>query len=256
MKKVNKTGFLKGFLSAALVFGCISSALAASGAVSFSQVRLAMNGNVVFDQSESLTASNGQPIPSSITYTDAAGGGTTYLPLSYISRLLDTPISWDGATNTVSLGTYKGVASGGASLTENPDDGGSLPLTRVGRKAGPFTEVEPIQSEGFPIMARTAYRSTEEYEYDTPVQARNGNHISITITNKGADHLILLVGREYTVGQELISTQVPAGQTVTRTFRVEQTDDGLNPRFYAMVTYYSGLSQDMDFEISATQFNA
>lgn len=67
MKKVNKTGFLKGFLSAALVFGCISSALAASGAVSFSQVRLAMNGNVVFDQSESLTASNGQPIPSSIT---------------------------------------------------------------------------------------------------------------------------------------------------------------------------------------------
>ena len=256
MKKVNKTGFLKGFLSAALVFGCISSALAASGTVGFSQVRLAMNGNAIFNQGESLTASNGQPIPSSITYTDASGGGTTYLPLSYVSRLLDTPVSWDGATNTVSLGTYKGVASGGASIVENPDDGGSLPLTRVGRRAGPFTEVEPIQSEGFPILARTSYRSTEEYEYDTPVQVRNGNHISVTITNRGTDRLILLVGREYTVGQELISTQVPAGQTVTRTFRVDQTDDGLSPRLYAMVTYYSGMSQDMDFVISATQFNA
>lgn len=256
MKKTNKTGFLKGFLSAALVFGCISGALAASGTVSFSQVRLAMNGNAIFDQGESLTASNGQPIPSSITYTDAAGGGTTYLPLACISRLLDTPISWDGATHTVSLGTYKGVASGGASLILETDDGSSLPLTRMGRKAGPFTEVEPIQSEGFPIMAKTAYRSAEEYKYDTPVQAHNGNHISVTITNKGTDHLVLLIGREYTVGQELISTQVPAGQTVTRTFRVDQTNDGLSPKFCAVVTYYSGLTQDMDFEISAVQFKA
>lgn len=256
MKKINKTGFLKGFLSAALVFSCISSALAASGTVSFSQVRLAMNGSAVFSEGESLTASNGQSIPSSITYTDAAGGGTTYLPLAYVSRLLDTPVSWDGATSTVSLGTYKGVASGGASLILDTDDGGSLPLTRVGRKAGPFTEVTPIQSEGFPILERTEYRSAADYKFNTPVQTGNGNHISVTITNKGKDHLILMIGREYTVGQELISTQVPAGQTVTRTFKVDQTSDGLRPLLFAQVSYYGAMSQDMDFEISATQFNA
>lgn len=254
MKKQNKTGFIKGFLAAALVFGCISSVLAVSGTVSFSQVRLATNGNAVFSQGESLTAGNGQPIPSSITYTDAAGGGTTYLPLSYITRLLDTPISWDGVTNTVSLGVYRGVSSDGLSIVEQ-DDGSSLPLTRVGRKAGPFTEVEPVRSEGFPILARTEYRSAEEYEFDTPVQTGNGKYISVTVTNKGKDHLILMIGRKYTVGQELISTQVPAGQTVTRTFRVDQTSDGLSPRFYAMVTYYGALAQNMDFIISAAQFN-
>lgn len=255
MRKQNKTGFLKGFLAAVLVFGCISSAVAASGTVSFSQVRLAKNGNTVFSQGESLTSGNGQPIPSSLTYTDAGGGGTTYLPLAYVSRLLDTPVSWDGATNTVSLGTYQGVSSDGLSIVEQ-DDGSFLPLTRVGRKAGPFTEVEPVQSEGFPILARTEYRSAEEYEFDTPVQTRMGNYISVTVTNTGKDHLILMIGRKYTIGQELISTQVPAGQTVTRTFRVDQTGDGLSPRFYAMVTYYGALSQDMDFTISAAQFNA
>lgn len=256
MKKQSKTGILVGFLSATLVFSCIASALAASGTVSFSQVRLAMNGNVVFSEGEILTASNGQPIPSSITYTDTVGGGTTYLPLAYISRLLDTPISWDGTTDTVSLGTYKGVGTGGASSTGEQDDGSSLPLTHVGRRAGPFTEVTPIKSEGFPILERTEYRSTADYKFNTPVQPGNGNHISVTVTNKGTDHLILMIGREYTVGQELISTQVPAGQTVTRTFRVDQTSDGLKPWLFAQVSYYGALSQDMDFEISATQFNA
>ena len=255
MKKQNRSSFLKGFLSAVLVFGCITSALAASGTVSFSRVTLAMNGNAVFSEGESLTAGNGQSIPSSISYTDAAGGGTTYLPLAYISRLLDTPVSWDGATGTVSLGTYKGVAHGNAAATTEQDNGSSLPLTRVGRKAGPFTEVEPIQSEGFPILPQTEYRSTTDYKFQTPVQPSHGSYISVTMTNKGTDHLILLLGREYTVGYELISTQVPAGQTVTRTFRVDETSDGLKPRFFAQVTYYGALSQNMDFEISAVQFD-
>jgi len=254
MNKHSKTSFFSGFLSAVLVFGCISSALAASGTVDFSQVRLAMYGKTVFSQGESLTASNGQSIPSSISYTDAAGGGTTYLPLAYVSQLLDTPVSWDGATGTVSLGTYKGVANGGGAVTSTQDDGSSLPLTRPGRKAGPFTEVEPIQSEGFPVLPKTEYRSTAEYNFDTPVDSNHGKYISVTITNKGQDHLVLFLGRDYTIGNEFISTKVPAGQTVTRTLRVDGTSDGLKPRLHARVTYYGALSQDMNFEISAAQF--
>ena len=255
MKKNGKISFFSGFLSATLIFGCISSALAASGTVNFSQVKLAMYGRAIFSQGDSLTAGNGQSIPSSISYTDAAGGGTTYLPLSYVSQVLDTPVSWDGTTGTVSLGTYRGVANGTAASTTTQDDGSSLPLTRPGRKAGPFTEVEPIQSEGFRILPKTEYRSTTDYNFDTSVDDNHGKYISVTITNKGQDHLILFLGRDYTIGNEFISTQVPAGQTVTRTLRIDGTNDGLKPRFHTRVTYYGALSQDMNFEISATQFD-
>ena len=103
MKKQSRLNFWKGFLSATLVFACISSAMAMSGTVNFSQVTLAMNGRAVFSKGESLKASNGQSIPSSISYIDETGGGTTYLPLAYVSRLLDTPVSWDGTTDRKSV---------------------------------------------------------------------------------------------------------------------------------------------------------
>lgn len=255
MKKRSRLDFWKGFLSAALVFGCISSAMAASGTVGFSKVTLAMNGNAVFSKGENLTTSGGHTIPSSITYVNETGGGTTYLPLVYISRLLDTPVHWDAATGTVSLGTLKGVSGGTISEVGQGDTAASLPLTRVGQKAGPFTEVNPITADGFPILERTEYRSAADYKIKTPVQTNNGNYISVTITNKGADSLVLMLGREYTVGRELISTQVPAGQTVTRTLRVDQTSDGLIPWLSVRVSYYGAMSQTMDFDISAAQFN-
>lgn len=255
MKKRSRLDFWKGFLSAALVFGCISSAMAASGTVRFSQITLAMNGSAVFSEGESLTASNGQPIPSSISYIDETGGGTTYLPLAYISRLLDAPVHWDAATGIVSLGTLKGIGNGAASATGQGNDATSLPLTRAGQKAGPFTEVDPITAGGFPILERTEYRSMADYKVNTPVNPDNGRYISVTITNNGTDSLVLMLGREYTVGRELISTQVPAGQTVTRTLRVEQTNDGLMPWLSVRVSYYGAMSQTMDFDLSAAQFN-
>ena len=256
MKKQSRLNFWKGFLSATLVFACISSAMAMSGTVNFSQVTLAMNGRAVFSKGESLKASNGQSIPSSISYIDETGGGTTYLPLAYVSRLLDTPVSWDGTTSTVSLGTFKGINGEGISVTEPGKESSSLPLTREGQVAGVFTEISPIKADGFPILEKTEYRSTADYSVKTPVQTSNGDCISVTVTNKGTKSLVLMLGREYTVGRELISTQVPAGQTVTRTLRIGQENDGLMPWFSVRLSYYGAISQNMDFEISAVQFNA
>ncbi len=255
MKKQSRLNFWKGFFSAALVFGCISSAMAVSGTVSFSQVTLAMNGRAVFSKGESLKASNGQSIPSSISYIDETGGGTTYLPLAYVSRLLDTPVFWDGTTGTVSLGTFKGINGEGISVTEPGKESSSLPLTREGQVAGVFTEISPIKADGFPILEKTEYRSTADYSVKTPVQVGNGNCISVTMTNKGTNGLVLMLGREYTVGRELISTQVPAGQTVTRTLQIGKVSDGLIPWLSVRVSYYGAMPQNMDFTISAVQFS-
>jgi len=42
---------------------------------------------------------------------------------------------------------------------------------------------------------------------------------------------------------------------VTRTLWVDGTSDGLKPQLFTQVTYYGALSQDTDFEISATYSN-
>ena len=61
-----------------------------------------------------VTASNGQQIPSSILYTDAAGGGTNYLPLRTISELLGIEVGYDAATKTAYIGQQpESIASGG-----------------------------------------------------------------------------------------------------------------------------------------------
>ena len=90
-------------LATALIFGGLTTALAASNAISFNSVNLSMNGEAIFSKEELLETDAGQKIPSSILYTDELGGGTTYLPVAYISRLLGISISWDGETETVVL---------------------------------------------------------------------------------------------------------------------------------------------------------
>ena len=46
---------------------------------------------------------NGEKAPSSILYTDVAGGKTNYLPIRAISELLGISIDYDSATRTVLL---------------------------------------------------------------------------------------------------------------------------------------------------------
>lgn len=95
MKKEKITSFLSGVVSCTLVLGLVTTALAATGNVSFGRVNVRLNSKEVFAQGDELRTDAGRAIPSSITYTDETGGDTTYVPLSYLSRLLDTPVSWD-----------------------------------------------------------------------------------------------------------------------------------------------------------------
>ena len=110
MKRKILVSFLAGTLSATLIFGGITTALAASNTVTFNGVNLSMNGEAVFGKGEYLETSAGQQIPSSILYTDETGGGTTYLPVACISKLLNISITWDQATNTVVLGESNIIA--------------------------------------------------------------------------------------------------------------------------------------------------
>lgn len=80
--------FLAGALTMALALTLTTTALAASGNVTFSFANIALNGETKIAAGTTITAANGQEVPGSILYTDAAGGKTNYLPIRTICDLL------------------------------------------------------------------------------------------------------------------------------------------------------------------------
>lgn len=105
--------FSGGFLAALTLSACLTTALAASGKVSYNFANVALDGTQKITAGQDITAANGQKVPGSILYTDEAGGKTNYLPIRTISELLGVEIGYDSASKTVLLGEQP-VDEGGA----------------------------------------------------------------------------------------------------------------------------------------------
>lgn len=103
MKK--RFSFAGGFITALLMVAMCTTALAASGKVTFSFSNVALNGETKIASGSTITVANGQKVPGSILYVDEAGGKTNYLPIRAISELLGVKIDYDSATKTVHLNT-------------------------------------------------------------------------------------------------------------------------------------------------------
>ncbi|OUN13382.1 hypothetical protein [Flavonifractor sp. An91] len=247
--------FLSGVLATVLTMGCVTTALAASGLVQFSPVGLQLNGKAIFAAGDSVNTESGQSVPSSIVYTDEAGGGTTYLPLRTIADLLDVPITWDGAEMTVVLGR-----GDGGGITVEPGTGASawdsLPLHQAGKTAGPFAEVQPdARKGGIMLLEETQFRSGSDFSRDIPFVGGNGRYVSITVTNNGTQPLLFQAGHLYATGRDMLATQIPAGATVTRTFEALESNAAIQPRFGVDISTGSGDGGTVDIQISAVQFN-
>ena len=247
--------FLSGVLATVLTMGCVTTALAASGLVQFSPVGLQLNGKAIFAAGDSVNTENGQSVPSSIVYTDEAGGGTTYLPLRTIANLLDVPITWDGAETTVVLGR-----GDGGGITVEPGTGASawdsLPLHQAGKTAGPFAEVQPdARKGGIMLLEEIQFRSGSDFSRDIPFVGANGRYVSITVTNNGTQPLLFQAGHLYATGRDMLATQIPAGATVTRTFEALESNAAIQPRFGVDISTGSGDGGTVDIQISAVQFN-
>lgn len=247
--------FLSGVLATVLTMGCVTTALAASGLVQFSPVGLQLNGKAIFAADDSVNTESGQSVPSSIVYTDEAGGGTTYLPLRTIANLLDVPITWDGGETTVVLGR-----GDGGGITVEPGTGASawdsLPLHQAGKTAGPFAEVQPdARKGGIMLLEETQFRSGSDFSRDIPFVGANGRYVSITVTNNGTQPLLFQAGHLYATGRDMLASQIPAGATVTRTFEALESNAAIQPRFGVDISTGSGDGGTVDIQISAVQFN-
>ncbi len=96
--------FFSGAAAALLVCLCLTTALAASGKVSYNFANVALNEATQITDGQDITAANGQKVPGTILFTDAAGGKTNYLPIRAVSELLGVEIGYDSATKTILLG--------------------------------------------------------------------------------------------------------------------------------------------------------
>ena len=96
--------FAGGFFAALALSVCLTTALAASGQVSFNFANVCLDGGQVIVAGANTVAPNGQEIPGTILYTDAAGGKTNYLPLRKISELFGVEVNYDSDSKTIYLG--------------------------------------------------------------------------------------------------------------------------------------------------------
>ena len=115
MKRTNRLqSFLAGAAAALALSACLTTALAASGKVSYNFASVSLDGEKKITAGQDITAANGQKVPGTILYTDAAGGKTNYLPIRAVSELLGVEIGYDSATKTILLGKQPGKTASSA----------------------------------------------------------------------------------------------------------------------------------------------
>ena len=114
--------FAGGFFAALALSLCLTTALAASGKVSYNFSNVCLDGGTVIVAGADIAAANGQMIPGSILYTDETGGKTNYLPLRKFSELLGVEVNYDSASKTIYLGKMPAKPAAEPAAESQPAD--------------------------------------------------------------------------------------------------------------------------------------
>lgn len=138
----------------ALVWSLAITALAASGQVSFNMSAVHFNGTQISAAGEDYTLSNGAKAPSSITYTDEQGGGTTYLPVRRISELMGVEIGYDANNGAVTI-------SGDADTTTTTEENTQAPSADYSN----WTAEEEAAYQEFKGMWEIKFRGSGDVKY-------------------------------------------------------------------------------------------
>lgn len=237
MKQLKKSkSFFLGVVVTLVTGLLVNSAAAAAGQVAFNQVGIRLFGESKVTTGEAYKASNGQEVPSVITYTDAAGGKTNYLSVRQISELLDAEVSWNSEMNSIDIATFSGpdvkptvssmqVAAGEEFPSPYPNE------AELGVTHGAFQEIDPSAVD-------TSAEPSETYMKNTRITADKvgfptlaysfhpaaGKYIVFQVTNNGTRTQAVTVERVKTVAnsrtEPFTTVTLAPGQTVTRAFSI------------------------------------
>lgn len=188
-------GFLCGCLTTVTALALGTTVLAASGQVTFNFANVALDGETKITAGSTITAPNGQQVPGSILYTDAAGGKTNYLPIRAISELLDVEVGYDSATKTVLLGDQDAVSQ--SKYWQRTVDGTTFTYTSQ-RPATPYTTAPSWQPtwlpEGWELSETSGGTTWADYRF-----TGDGGRVTFTCAYPDQGSIGSSVGDEQTI---------------------------------------------------------
>ena len=253
MKKIN--AMLMTLLAAVTLATSIGPVSAAGNEVAYNQVGVRFFDQQKVQAGEMYAAPNGQQVPSSITYTDAAGGKTNYLSIRQIAEMMDADIRWDSASGNVEIaGSPKGGLSDVTISTESDDTkNNAAQVRKFGQIIGPFEEIDPktietvIAENPSPIIhmknARIQYENASIPPITTTISPEQGKYLVYTVTNNGTSDATSSVFRQpavsYPRAEFFPRVTAAPGETLVRAFKVT---DGANPLTYDLYFAFNAAS--------------
>ena len=247
MKRFRGSSFFAGAVSTFLALSIgVTFANASelfSGKTLYNQTGIAVFGTETIKKGEAFRAPNGQDVPSVITYVDETGGKTNYLSIRQISELLDASVGWNATTNSVDIAAPNAgkigedviVGSGKAAERDN------VLKPEYGKIVGGIEEIDP--SAAAAIINNPDHRTrnfarnmkVQFLDSDFPGLTMNclsyaGPYVVFAVTNNGPRTVYSEVRRFVTISsgqhEDFTSVAIPAGETLTRVFRIL---DNANP---------------------------
>lgn len=203
--------FMCGVLTSAVLVSTVFAGTGYVGRFSFNTNSLYLNGHEILTAGESMITDKGAEVPSSILYTDEHGGGTYYVPVRPLAHALEMPATWE---EDAILWKVKGDLA--VNLLSISGDGAIF--------NDYIQEVTVVIPEDGNEIVSAEHNAVENYEAELELSKNKGNTVSITVTNYGSANLVFSLGVKRDDNVLTSPTKVPAGQTVTRTFRVLSED--------------------------------
>ena len=240
--------FLGGMTVSLLICLCATSALATTVTttqLSFNEVGVSFNSKGILPKGENLYTESGNAFPSTILYTDENGNGTTYVPIRVLTEALHLDTSWMQSRSQLNV-----TLSGDQALyLMGTNDAG-------GEWSGLAKEIDPISpSNGSTLLKQTVEATDDAFQHQfSSLNLENGNCISITVKNNGHFPLQFDLGFQEAGIMVSTPTQVPAGESVTRTVELLSVENLEQQPLTVVIGNAPGAGHTINAEITSTQF--
>ncbi len=238
---------LTGTLALLLLLTAAAGALAKGRKIAYNQVNLSVFSEPKVTVGQTYRLENGLEIPSSINYTNEAGGDTTYVPIRMLAELMDANLTWNNETKTADFAALQSVTPSDVIIsfgTGDPPADDIPERPSYGQRAGAFEEIDPstvsMQEDVERHGPMNYMRNTRvQYSYDSSfpkytmkVHPIQGDYIIYTVTNNGQKRQYTTVLHQNPLdaaqAEPFSKVLVKPGETLVRVFHVGEAPNDMD----------------------------
>lgn len=120
---------------------------------------------------------------------------------------------------------------------------------------GELEEITPLTSDSGKVILKETNQSDDPFESTLNPKEGDGDYISITVTNSGKYPLEFDLGRQLPSTNVTNPSAVPAGQSATRTIKINTWESIESKPVYFKVGNAEYITRSMDFTVEVRQFS-